>query len=49
MINQFFVDSGDICNFNSVLAQRSDADDKRKSPFDTLLEVLAQQLSDIKA
>lgn len=46
---EYFVDRGDICSFKGVLAQRSDVDDKRKSPFDTLLEVLAQQLSDIEA
>lgn len=48
-LQEYFVDRGDIYNFNGVLAQRPDADDKRKSPFDTLLDVLAQQLSDIKA
>lgn len=46
---EYFVDKGDICNFNGILAQRSDVDDKRKSPFDTLLEVLGQQLSDVEA
>ena len=43
------VDRGDICNYKGILAQRSDVDEKRKNPFDALLEVLAQQLSDVEA
>ena len=46
---EYFVDRGDICNFKGILAQRSDVDEKRKTPFDELLEVLAQQLSDVEA
>lgn len=46
---EYFVDRGDICNFKDILAQRSDVDEKRKTPFDALLEVLAQQLSDVGA
>lgn len=46
---EYFVDRGDICNFKGILAQRSDVTNKHKTPFDTLLEVLAQQLSDVEA
>lgn len=47
---EYFVDRGDICNYNGVLAQHSyNAANKAKSPFDTLLDVLVQQLSDVEA
>lgn len=46
---EYFVDRGDICNYKGILAQRSDVDNKHKSPFNALLEVLAQQLSDVEA
>ena len=46
---EYFVDRGDICNFKGILAQRSDVANKRKTPFNALLEVLAQQLSDVEA
>ncbi|MBQ5842913.1 MAG: hypothetical protein IIW63_07165 [Clostridia bacterium] len=46
---EYFVDRGDICDFKGILAQRSDVANKRKTPFGALLEVLAQQLSDVEA
>lgn len=45
---EYFVDRGDICNYKGILAHHSyNAANKNKSPFDTLLEVLYEDLPKI--
>lgn len=45
---EYFVDRGDICNFKGIFEHHSyNMDNKDKSPFDTLLEVLYEDLPKI--